>query len=174
MQTRDWIRFVLSAIVILAIQVLVINNLNLYQYMFPQLYIILLLTLPINLKHWIGYLLAFALGFVIDSFSYTPGLQSFTAVFIMFLRYAYFNTVVDKEWLSTGIRPNFSTADTGWFIIYVSIFTTVFHTILFLMENFSFSNFGSTLFKIAYSSSLAIFLILLFLFTFNRETANDS
>jgi len=62
MQTRDWIRFVLSAIVILAIQVLVINNLNLNQYMFPQLYIILLLTLPINLKHWIGYLIAFALG----------------------------------------------------------------------------------------------------------------
>lgn len=174
MQTRDWIRLVLSGFVILAIQILVINNLNLNQYMFPQLYIILLITLPINLKHWVGYLIAFSLGFVVDSFSYTPGLQSFTAVFIMFLRYAYFNNVVDKEWLSTGIRPSFSTADAGWFVVYVSIFTTIFHTVLFLMENFSFSNFGSTLLKILYSSSLAILLILLFLFTFNRETTNDS
>ena len=174
METRDWLRLGLSGFVILAIQVLVINNLNLNQFMFPQLYIILLITLPINLKHWVGYLIAFALGFVIDSFSYTPGLQSFTAVFIMFLRYTYFNTIVDKEWLSTGIRPNFGTADTGWFVIYVSIFTTVFHTILFIMENFSFTNFGNTLMKIGYSSSLAILLILLFLFTFNRPSANDS
>jgi rod shape-determining protein MreD len=174
MQTRDWIRLVLSGIVILAIQVLIINNLNLNQYMFPQLYIILLITLPINLKHWIGYLIAFVMGFIIDGFSYTPGLQSFTAVFTMFLRYGYFNTVVDKEWLSTGIRPNFSTADAGWVVAYVSILTTVFHTILFVMENFSFAHFGSTLLKILYSSSLAIFLILLFLFTFNRETTDDT
>ncbi|MFT5723953.1 MAG: rod shape-determining protein MreD [Bacteroidia bacterium] len=174
MQTRDWIRLFASGILILAIQILVINNLNLNQYMFPQLYILLLLTLPINLKHWVGYLIAFALGFIVDSFSYTPGLQSFTTVFIMFVRHAYFNTIVDKEWLSTGIRPNFSNTETGWFIAYVSIFTFVFHAVLFVLENFSFSHFGSTLLKIGYSSSLAILLILLFLFTFNRESTNDS
>ncbi len=174
METRDWVRLVLSGFVILAIQVLVINNLNLNQYMFPQLYILLLITLPINLKHWVGYLIAFALGFAVDSFSYTPGLQSFTAVSVMFLRYVYFNNLVDKEWLSTGVRPSFTSVDSGWFVAYVGIFTLVFHTILFFLENFSFTHLGSTLLKILYSSSLAIFLILLFTFTFNRETTNDS
>lgn len=174
MQTRDWIRLVVSGIAILIIQILVINNLNLNQYMFPQLYILLLLTLPINLKHWIGYLIAFVLGFIVDSFSYTPGLQSFTAVFVMFLRYGYFNNLVDKEWLSTGVKPSFNSVDTSWFLAYTSVFTLVFHTVLFVLENFSFTHFGTTLLKILYSSSLAILLILLFLFTFNRETSNDS
>lgn len=173
MTTRDWVRLVASGLLILAVQILIINNLNLNQYMFPQLYIVLLLSLPINLKHWVGYLIAFAMGFIVDSFSYTPGLQSFTAVFIMFLRYGYFNNLVDKEWLSTGIRPSFNTADSGWYMAYVSIFTFVFHFILLILENFSFANFGGTLLKILYSSSLAIFLILLFQFTFNRETVND-
>ena len=54
METRDWIRFGLSAFVILAIQVLVINNLNLNQYMFPQLYILLLI---ISLRYMIMLLL---------------------------------------------------------------------------------------------------------------------
>lgn len=173
MITKDWIRLVASGLVILAVQILIINNLNLNQFMFPQLYILLLLSLPINLKHYTGYLIAFVLGFIVDSFSYTPGLQSFTAVFIMFLRYGYFNNLVDKEWLSTGIRPSFGTADSGWYLAYVSIFTFVFHFILLVLENFSFVNFGGTLLKILYSSSLAILLILLFQFTFNRETVND-
>lgn len=173
MNTRDWIRLFVSGIVILAVQVLIINNLNLNQYMFPQLYIILLMSLPINLKHWVGYLIAFVLGFIVDSFSYTPGLQSFTAVFVMFLRYLYFNNLVDKEWLSTGVRPSFTTVDRGWYMAYVAIFTFVFHLVLLLLENFSFNNFGHTLLKITYSSSLAILLILLFQFTFNRETVND-
>jgi rod shape-determining protein MreD len=174
MQSRDWVRLFLSSIVILAIQILVINNLNLNQYMFPQLYILLLITLPINLKHWIGYLIAFALGFVVDSFSYTPGLQSFTGVLVMFIRYSYFNTIVDKEWLSSGIKPNFGNTDNGWFVIYISIFTFTFHAVLFVLENFSLSHFGNTMLKTLYSSSLAIFLILLFLFTFNRPATNDS
>ncbi|MBO6516419.1 MAG: rod shape-determining protein MreD [Bacteroidia bacterium] len=173
MITRDWIRLVASSIVVLAVQILIINNLNLNQYMFPQLYIILLLSLPINLKHYVGYLIAFIMGFVVDSFSYTPGLQSFTAVFVMFLRYSYFNNLVDKEWLSSGIRPSFSNADSGWYLAYVSIFTFVFHFVLLILENFSFVNFGGTMLKILYSSSLAILLILLFQFTFNRETVND-
>jgi rod shape-determining protein MreD len=173
MNTRDWLRLVASSVLILAVQILIINNLNLNQYMFPQLYIILLIALPINLKHWVGYLIAFTLGFVVDSFSYTPGLQSFTCVLIMFIRYTYFNTLVDKEWLSTGIRPSFTTADTGWYLAYVAIFTFVFHFVLLLLEDFSFVNFGNTLLKIVYSSTLAIMLILLFQFTFNRETVHD-
>ena len=173
MATRDWIRLISASIVLLAVQILVLNNLNLNQYMFPQLYIMVLITLPINLKHWIGYLIAFVLGFILDGFSYTPGLQAFTGTAIMFLRYEYFNRLVDKEWLSTGVRPTFGLVDTGWFVTYTTIFTFLFHFILFTIEDFNFFGYSTTLLKILYSSSLAVFLILLFQFTFNRVQLND-
>lgn len=174
MSSRDWITFILSASGLLALQILVLNNLNLNQYMYPQVYIIALMTLPINVKHWLSYLIAFALGFVVDTFSYTPGLHSFAAVFVMFLRYSYFNSFVDKEWLSTGIRPEFGNTETVWLLAYTGLFAFVFHFVLLVLEEFSFNHFGSTLLKIGYSTLLAILLILLLLFTTSRQSTNDS
>lgn len=173
MRTSNWIWLITFGILVLLVQILILNNLYLNKYMFPQLYVVLLLTLPINIKHWVSYLVAFVIGFIVDSFAYTPGLHSFTCVMIMFLRYTYFNNFVDKEWLSTGITPNFDTTEGLWLATYVSIFSFIFTFILILLENFTFHQFGITLLKILYSSSLSILLILLFLFSFRKKTNDE-
>ncbi|MCB0734991.1 MAG: hypothetical protein H6608_10170 [Flavobacteriales bacterium] len=173
MKTANWIRLISYGLILIPIQVLVINNLELNRYMFPQIYILLLLTLPVNIQHWVSYLIAFVIGFTVDMFTYTPGLHAFTCVSVVFLRYVYFNNFVDKEWLSTGISPDFNTTDGIWLVVYVSIYSLFFHFILLTLENFSFIHYGITLLKILYSSSLAIFLILLLLFTFRARTSDE-
>lgn len=174
MKTNQWIRLFTFGLMIILVQVLIINNLELNKYMFPQIYIVLLLTLPVNIKHWISYLIAFGIGYTVDTFTYTPGLHAFTAVFVMFLRYVYFNNFVDKEWLSTGISPNFDTTETPWLMAYISIFATIYHMVLLILENFNFTHFGDTLLKILYSTLLSIMLILLFMFTFRNKTRHET
>ncbi|MCB9261471.1 MAG: rod shape-determining protein MreD [Flavobacteriales bacterium] len=166
MKSNEWFIFGLKALLLVAVQVLIIDHLNLNQYMFPQIYIMLLMSLPINLPHWQGYVAGFLLGALADSFG-TPGLHSFTCVFMMFFRHQYFSRFVDKEWLATGIRPNFNNTDRSWYLLYMPLFVFIFHFILLSLESFSFHHFVNTLLKIIYSSSLAIFLILLFQFSFN-------
>jgi len=174
MKTNHWIRLIVFGLFLILIQVLIINNLNLNRFMFPQIYILILLGLPVNIKHWLSYLIAFSVGFIVDSFTYTPGLHAFTAVLIMFLRHLYFNIFVDKEWLSTGISPSFDTTEGLWLVSYVAIFSFLYHFVLLLMESFTFFEFGNTLLKIVYSSSLSILLILLFLFAFRNRTLNET
>ncbi|MBI1305523.1 MAG: hypothetical protein GC181_02785 [Bacteroidetes bacterium] len=172
MKASNWFRYLRFAIWLLPLQVLVINNLDLNRFMFPQVYILLLLTLPVNIQHWQSYLIAFFTGFAVDMFSYTPGLHSFTCVLLVFLRYVYFNNFVDKDWLNSGISPDFDSTEPIWLIVYVAISSVFFHWVLFTLENLSFANYGNTLLTVLYSSSLAIFLILLILFSL-RTTITD-
>lgn len=174
MKTNHWFRLFTFGGFLVLIQVLIINNLNLNRFMFPQIYILALLVLPVNIKHWVSYLIAFTLGLIVDSFTNTPGLHSFTAVAIMFLRYVYFNSFVDKEWLSTGISPSFNTTESLWMVSYVAIFSSLYHFVLLLLDNFTFEYFGNTLLKILYSSSLSILLILLFLFAFRNKSSHET
>jgi rod shape-determining protein MreD len=168
-----WIRTIFGGILLLAFQILVLNGLDIDAHIHPQIYILLLLSLPVNLPHWLSMFIAFGVGYFVDWFSDTQGLHAATLTMLAYIRYGYLKAAIDKDQYLEGMRPVYGNVENVWYLVYVSIFSFIFHFVLFILEDFSFSHFGDTLLTILYSSSLAILLILLIQFTFNTRVTND-
>lgn len=155
------IRWILWGILLALFQVIVLNHLEINSYIYPQVYIILLLSLPMNIDRRAAYLIGFLMGAAIDAFLFVPGLHAATCTLVMFLRQFYFKNLVDQEWYESGIRPGFYNPETVWYIVYVIVFSLIFHTILFFLEEFTFRSGQIIILRVLLSTSISVLLILL-------------
>ena len=148
-------RFVLLVL----FQVLVLNNIQFLGYINPYLYILFILVLPVQLPRWFLLILAFVLGLTIDIFSNTIGMHAFATVFVAFFREGIIKLFTNIE-EGNNPTPSFHTFGVSAFIKYVVLMVIIHHSLLFILEAFSFSNFWIMLTKIILSSLVSITLIL--------------
>lgn len=173
MSGANWIKILLLAVVLVLLQVLIIDQIEISRFIHPQIYFLVILGLPVNMRHWHSYLFAFLLGLSVDAFTNTPGLNAFVCTMLTFLRYVYLQNFFDKEWLASNVRLLLSNTETLSYLLYAAIFSVVFHLFYFLIESLSFAHFSETLLKTLYSSSMAVLLILLLQFTFAPRVKNE-
>jgi rod shape-determining protein MreD len=170
----NWFSLIFGLIGLVLLQTLILNEIKISKYVHPQVFILFLIALPVNLKHWHGYLIGFGTGFLIDAFTNVPGIAAATCTLFMFLRHYYFNNLVEKELVDSGIQPRITNSASAWYLGYLSIFSFAFHFLFILIETFSFANFEDTLLKIVFSATSAIVLMLLIQFLFGfRKFVND-
>jgi len=148
-------RFVLLVL----FQVLVLNNIQFLGYINPYLYILFILALTVQLPRWFLLILAFVLGLTIDIFSNTIGMHAFATVFVAFFREGIIKLFTNIE-EGNNPTPSFHTFGVSAYIKYVVLMVMIHHTLLFILEAFSFSNFWIMLTKIILSSLVSIMLIL--------------
>lgn len=147
-------------IVLVAVQVFVLDNIQFLGYINPSLYILFILSLPVKFPKWIELLLAFLLGFIIDVFSNTLGINTFATVLVAFIRTPLINlfTNFDEGFNPT---PSYKTFGVLNYIKYIVFSVLVLETALISLESFSIINVPSILLKIIMSSVVTIILILL-------------
>jgi hypothetical protein len=137
------IRFV--ALVLL--QVLVINHIRLGGYVHPNVYIIFIMLLPINIPGWQLLLLGFGLGMSVDLFTGTPGLHAGATTLMAFCRPYIIKLVSGTQKFENIHEPNLNQLDGMWFFRYVLLMVLVHHFWLFLIESFSFRLIGQVLLR---------------------------
>lgn len=152
---QNIIRFILLVLV----QVLVLNNIQFLGYINPYLYILFILALPVQMPRWATLLLAFGLGLIIDTFSNTIGMHAFATVLMAFLRNGIIKLFTSIE-EGNNPTPSFYTFGVSAYVKYMVVLVLIHHTTLFLLEAFSFTNFGITVAKIILSSFVTILMIL--------------
>ena len=152
---QNIIRFVLLVL----FQVLVLNNIQFLGYINPYLYILFLLSLPVQIPRGFLLVLAFALGLTIDAFSNTMGMHAFAAVLVAFLRNGIIKlfTAIEE---GNNPTPSFHTFGVGAYIKYMVTMVIIHHITLFLLESFSLAHFWILSAKIILSSLVTILLIL--------------
>lgn len=163
--TSNFLRFLLLT----AIQVAVLNHIQLSGYINPYLYILFILILPFETPKWLLLILAFFQGLVIDLFVQTPGMHAAACVFMAFLRPVIAGTISSKKEYEPGIQPSIQDLGFNWFLTYTAILTFAHHTVLFFIEVFHFYEIGITLQRILYSSAITLILIILSQFIFYRK-----
>ena len=67
--SRSIIWGIVRFLVLLCTQVLVLDNINLFGYVEPMLYIWFILLLPIKTPKWLVLILSFLMGFCVDIFA---------------------------------------------------------------------------------------------------------
>ena len=148
-------------ILLIAIQVLLMNNIQFSGFVNPYIYILFILLLPFEASSWLILILSFITGFVIDLTSGNMGLHISATVFAGFLRPYVLNLVSPHEGYEQGDLPGLKAYGFRWFITYILIIVFFHHLTLFYLEVFRFEYFFRTLLRVLLSTGFTVLFIII-------------
>lgn len=150
--------FIFLFIFLVLIQVFILDNILLFGYVNPYLYITFIFLYPLKENRFYFLLLAFLLGLSVDFFSDSGGIHAFATLFIGYLRLMLIKVIFKKTSLDYQLF-SLKEESFGKVFNYVIILTITHHLLLFSFANFSFQNFGHVILQTILSS---IFTLILF------------
>ncbi len=146
-------------ILLVTVQVLVLNNVQFLGYINPYIYILFIISLPVQLNRHVTLLLGFLLGIIIDIFTNTPGLHAFATILISYLRFGTIRLFTSIE-EGSNPTPSFYTFGVSAYIKYVLTLVIIHHSTLFILEAFSLIDIKLIFLKILLNSFVTILIIL--------------
>ncbi|HET8753978.1 MAG TPA: rod shape-determining protein MreD [Salinimicrobium sp.] len=154
-------------IFLIFLQVLLLNNINFLGYINPYLYILFIILYPFNASQGLLIFLSFLLGFSIDIFEDSGGINAAACLVIAYIRpfLLRFSFGVSYDYQNIKI----SNTSFGSLFSYVVMMVLVHHFILFLLEIFSFAHLLLLLKKIFFSAIFTTLLIFLSLILFKKK-----
>lgn len=164
---KNIIRFCLFILV----QVYILNQIPpLHQLVSPYLYFLFILWLPFRMGRRTQLILAFALGFALDSFTKTYGLHSAPCVLIAYIRPFLINLLITRDGAELNYNePSVQSMGFTPYFTYVTILTFVHHTLLFFLEALQTGGFFYFIIKSLFSTAVSLLLILLTELLFSRK-----
>jgi hypothetical protein len=154
------VRFVL----LIAAQVVIFNNIDLFGFVNPFPYILFILLYPVN-SNRAGLLVAsFFLGLTIDMFENSGGVHAAACLILANLRPTFFKFAFGLSYEYQTIKINDKLSPERFTFIFISILTH--HLVLFLLEFFKFSFILDALWRTLLSSifTLIVSIIIIYLF----------
>lgn len=155
--------------IVLALQLLVFNNIQFSGYINPFFYVLFILLLPFETPKWLMLISSFLLGLSVDVFSHSYGMHAAASVFIAYVRPYLIRIIHSKKEYEAGVLPTMGHLGFSWFISYASLLIFIHHFIYFFLEAFRFTDFLSTFYRIIYSSVATIIVIIAEQFLFFKE-----
>ena len=142
-------------------QVLILNHIRLSGYINPYFYIYFILLLPFATPNWLLLISSFLLGFTVDVFSNTPGINASASVMMAFSRPFVIRLISSGTEYEVGERPSLKNQDMKWFVYYTVILIFIHHFTLFFLEIFRFREFFTTFFRVILSSAFTFLLVMI-------------
>ncbi|HPW89998.1 MAG TPA: rod shape-determining protein MreD [Paludibacteraceae bacterium] len=154
---QDQLKIILNFFLLIAVQVLILNNIQLFGLINPYLYILFIITLPMSVSTGVMMLIAFLLGGIIDMFSNSYGMHMSASVLVAFIRPYVMGLFASREDMEKP-APTYRNFGVSFFK-YATSLVFIHHFVLFFLEAFSFSHFGVVLLKTLCSGLVTMLLI---------------
>lgn len=159
---------ILNFLFLIALQVLVLDNVELHRLVRPLIYPLIILLLPIAMPGALVIILSMVLGLIIDVFNDTLGLHASACVFMAFCRPFVLSIFRPRGGYEQFAMPSYQKLGLSWFLRYVGLSIFLFNAFFFLVEAFNFRFIHLTLFKIILSTIFCLLLILIHQMLFAR------
>lgn len=143
---------------LLAVQLLIFNNIDLFGYINPYPYLLFLLVFPFTANRSLYIFIAFLTGLTVDMFGDSGGIHAAACLFLAYVRpYAlHFAFGVSYEYNAIKLsKVSFYER-----FVFISILVILHHLVLFLLEVFNLQNVLYTLNKTLVTSVFTIILCL--------------
>ena len=165
------VKHIIRFALFIMVQVFVLDNIHLHQMLTPYIYFLFILWLPFNMGRTQLMLIAFVVGFTLDSFRHHPGFHTAACVLIAYVRPFLINLLIPQEGADTNYdEPSFkSMGGMVPYMIFTGILTFIHHGWLFLLEAWQFGNIWYFLVKTVLSTLLSLLLILITELMFVRK-----
>lgn len=136
--TRTLLIQLLTAVILIAAQVVVFNHVCIFDVAVPFVFLYILLALPLTISvNWV-LTIGFFTGLIVDVFSDTHGLYALACTITSGLRQPVLRLYFPREEDLTDPRPRADTLGPGAYARYVVTLTLVFCTVVFLGDAMSF------------------------------------
>ena len=162
MDTRGFLKILGNYAILVLLQAMLLNNINISPLgITPMFYVLAILVMPFETAGWLQLVFAFLLGFSIDIFSDTLGLNAAASVLAAFIRPTILKTLAPRDGYESGTAPYASYMGMNWFAKYSIIIIIIHHFTFFMLNAFGFENFSQTLLRIVFTSLLTFAFIFL-------------
>lgn len=153
------------------VQHFVLDNIHLHQMVTPYIYFLFILWLPFRMKRSWQMVIAFALGFTLDSFRHNPGFHTAACVLIAYLRPFLIDLLIPQEGADTNYEEPSIKSMGGLmpYLIFTGVLTFVHHAWLFFLEAWQFGNVWYFLVKTLLSTAISMGLIIITELLFVRK-----
>ncbi len=151
MTLREILSTILLFVLYLALQILLVRNLVLFDYAFCFVYIACILLLPNETSLTWLLLIALATGLVVDTFYNTLGMHAAATVLMAYCRPLVVRAQIDVPGMESRIDFTLKELGVGVFFRYVFVLTLIHHTALFFIEASSITLLIPTLIRVGAS-----------------------
>ncbi|MCF6278773.1 MAG: rod shape-determining protein MreD [Flavobacteriaceae bacterium] len=162
------IKHIVWFVLFILLQVLIFNNIKLFDYINPYVYIAFVFYYPLKKEKGTFLFLSFLLGLCIDFFSDTGGINAAATLLIAYIRIPVLSTILRKsdfDFLLFNIR-SISFAKS---FLYILTLTFIHHLTLFSLDYFSLNEFGSIIYKTIITAAFTISLIFIGIILFTKK-----
>ena len=132
------LKYIIRFVILIAVQIIVLNNILFIGYINPYIYILFILLLPFDTPRWLILILAFCLGISVDTFQNTMGLHAFSCVLIAYCRDPILHFLLPQLKNKKQSHLEFSLQEFGLqrALIYTGVLVFIHHFSLFILEAF--------------------------------------
>jgi len=153
------------------VQHFVLDGIHLHQMVTPYVYFLFILWLPFRMGRTWLMIVAFALGFTMDSFRLNYGFHTAACVLIAYLRPFLINLLIPQEGADTNYEePSIKSMGGAIpYLVYTGVLTLIHHGWLFFLEAWQFGNIWYFLVKTTLSTAVSLLLIIIAELLFVRK-----
>jgi len=145
---------------VLAIQLLILDNVHLVGFVVPVIYVYFILKLPFGTKRLVVLFLAFIIGMTVDLFVGTYGIHAAAATLIGALRRPFLKIFGDFE-ENKESSPSIKEKGLYPFLGYTAALSGIHIAVFFILENIFYGFSMMILWRIVASIAVSVFLIVL-------------
>jgi rod shape-determining protein MreD len=151
------IKDIILFLLLIALQVFLLDRINIFGVATPILYIYFLIKMPLGSNRFYVIISGFLLGLIIDIFMNTPGMNAAATTVVAAFREPIIKLIYTRD-AYDELTPSMNTDSKSF--IRLSISLVLLHQILlFLIESFTLFNIELTLLRIVSSSILTLLII---------------
>lgn len=167
---NPWIKYSAYFVLIVLVQGLVIQNIQINEYLNPMIYPVMILLLPFELNVLSTLVVALVLGLAVDSFGNGFGLNASATIVIGYLRPSFLKIIKPRDGYDTSLLPTIHDMGKLWFLTYATLLLFIHHLWFFTIEIFRFDLFFLILSKTISSVIFSLLLIILFQYIFYKPS----
>ena len=148
------------ALILLAIQVLILDQVHPWGYGAPLLCPLIIITLPMGTSRSAALLWGFGVGFVADIFAGTSGISSAAMTLIALIQPPLLELMAPRD-PEEELHPSFSTMGRWNYLQFIALLLLLHHLIYFALEGFSYFHIVDIAISMGVSYAASLLLIIL-------------
>lgn len=153
---------ILRFILLLAVQIIIFNNMNFLGYISPFPYLLFIILYPVNANKSVLLIASFLLGLTMDMFSNSGGIHATACLVLAFLRPYIFKFAFGLSYEYQTIKLNDVITPERFSFILLSV--VIHHFTLFLLEAFQFNFFLDILLRTLLSTVFTIIICIIIIY----------
>ncbi len=155
----DLLKGISVFVILLLVQVLVLNQIHLFGFATPLLYVYVAMLFRRNYPRWAILVWCFLMGLGVDVFSDTPGVASAAMTFVGFIQPYVLLLFINRD-SPDDLEPSMRQLGVGKYFLYALIMTFFYCLLFFSLEDFSFFDLLHWLLSVVGSTVLTLLMIL--------------